>query len=149
VIGILGGVVGLGGGVFGILMASRISTNHVTGTITSTGGELGTWTMQPDSCQSGERNQFRGVQLFGGDGNAHGTSFVTPFGGEPSISINLSNGSDKARLFHRDDCKLLDGDVQRQNSRVNRVYNVSGHVRFDCAYKDEHVTGDVTFENCH
>jgi hypothetical protein len=148
VLGAVGGMLGLAGAIVGILMASEISTNHLTGTITSSGGELGAWTIQPDSCQSGEREQFRGVQLFAGDSNKHGTAFISPFGGEQQISINLDHGG-KARLFSSSDCKVLDGEIQRQNSRVNRIYNVSGHVRFDCTYNEEHVTGDLTFENCH
>ena len=146
-LGVMGGVLGLGAAVFGIVMATRISTNHINGTITSQGGELGTWSIQPDNCESGEVDQFRGVKLFAGSGNTHGTVFLSPVGGEQKITINLGNG--KARVFDQDDCKVLDGDIHRENSRVNRIYNISGRVRFDCAFKDEHVTGDVTFENCH
>jgi hypothetical protein len=95
--------------------ARQVSTNRVTGTITSAGGELGSWTIQPDRCQSGEREQFRGVQLFDGDRNKHGTAFISPFGGAQQVSINLDHGG-KARVFDASDCKVLEGDIKRQNS---------------------------------
>jgi len=141
-------VLGLGGAVFGIVIALRTTSSRVTGTISGSGGDLGTFTMQPDRCVSGERNQFRGVQLFSGDGDAHGTAYADPIGGSPTIAINLEHAH-KARKFEIYDCKVLDGEIERQNSTVNRITNIKGHIRFDCTTAGEHATGDVTFENCH
>ncbi|HEY1554755.1 MAG TPA: hypothetical protein VGF94_07975 [Kofleriaceae bacterium] len=138
----------LGGAVFGIAMALRASTSHVTGTITGTGGDLGTWTMQVDRCQSGQRNEFRGVQLYGGDSDAHGTAFVDPIGSEPIITIAREHGGD-ARQFTKAECRVLEGKIENQKSTINRITNIKGYVRFDCTWQAEHATGDVTFDNCH
>jgi hypothetical protein len=130
-----------------VMLVVKLTNNKVSGTISSTGGELGTWTMHPDRCQSGARNQFRGVQLFE-DGDLHGTAYLAPVGGEPAITVNIGTGG-SARRFGASECRVLDGSVEPQNSTVNDVRSVEGHVRFDCTWHDEHVTGDVTFGNCH
>lgn len=75
-------------------------------------------------------------------------TFVDPVGGESTISINMLE-STKARRFDASDCKVLDGNMQRQNSSTNNIRDISGFVKFDCTLGDEHATGNVTFEYCH
>jgi hypothetical protein len=123
-------------------------SSKVQGVVTASGGELGSWTMHADSCQSGERNQFRGVEIFASDDKRLGMSFLQPIGGEAAVSLNIPGGT-SARRFGASDCTVLRGEVHRQTSMVNRITNVRGRVKFDCRYGDEHATGDLTFENCH
>ena len=141
-------IVALGGGITLCGYAVAGGFTHVGGTITSSGGELGAWTMTPDSCQSGERNQYRGASFYTSRDKRLGVAFLDPMGGDRAVTVNVPKG-DNARRFNPSDCKVLEGQVERQSSEVNDVTNVKGWVKFDCAYRDEHVTGDVTFENCH
>jgi len=142
-------VFSLGGAAVAITMAVQSCSPHLEGSISASGGELGTWTMHPDGCESGERGQYRGVVLFEGDTETHGVGFVQPVGGETSLEINLESQPGRARKFTAAHCSQLDGTIERQNSSVNRITNIRGHLKFDCSWNGEHATGDVTFENCH
>lgn len=122
--------------------------SHVEGAISASGRALGTWTVHPTWCRSGQNSEFRGVQFFEDGGNEHGVGFHQPVGEPAFISVNMQS-SNKSYRFTDRACSVLDGTIQKQSSSVNNVTNLRGHVKFDCTDGGEHVSGDLTFENCH
>jgi hypothetical protein len=139
---------GVGVSVLGITVAVKSCNPHIEGTISASGNSLGTWTVHPTTCQSGQRNQFRGVQFFEDGGDEHGVGYHAPVGDVAFISVNMEH-TDKAHRFTARACSVLDGDIVKQSSSINRITNLRGHVKFDCTDGGEHVSGDLTFENCH
>jgi len=134
----IGVVVAIAGISVALFFAMYSVRTQVNGTISGQGGKLGTWTMRPDECESGERDQFRGVSLYETE-NAVRVTYIDPIGGTPSLAINTERAS----------CKLLEGKIERKNGMSNHIWNISGYVRFDCTWNGGHVTGDVVFDNCH
>ncbi len=144
----VGILVAAGGIVAFVLAIKGAITNEVHGTVTAHGKQVGNWTMTPDVCVSGERNQFHGAQFFVDGNDVLGISFIQPIGQDPALTVNLP-GKHQAARFGPADCKTLSGHVERQNSMVNRITNVRGSVTFDCGAADDRVSGELTFSNCH
>ena len=92
----------------------------------------------PDSCHSGQRWNFVGVQIEAKDGrklraaqtvSGDGVIFVFPAGSDRGAEL--------------DGCAEV--SVERQHSTINNVTNVEGQVTLRCPS----ATGSITFENCH
>lgn len=154
-----GGLPGLPAGAASAL-ASALATNAetgVTGNVRSAGGELGTWDIALDDCQSGEHDGFYGVDLYAPGSNKMRVRYVhdEAVGEVVKVAIPAKQGS--ALVFDRDaKCAVLEGNVQKQDvwtgrTKSTRIRHVQGHVKFDCTHTGGagHVTGEATFTNCH
>ena len=124
------------------------------GVSTTTRGEvqvrsatMGETVLKPEACISGDRGNFRGVDLV-----APPLVFrvvAEPLEGLAVALIDIESG-DRRGVFRRRDCTVLRGDVQRTGWRINNVTAVSGFVELDCRLSTgEAVSGSVTFESCH
>ena len=92
----------------------------------------------PDSCHSGQRWNFSGVQIEAVDGRKlRAAETVT---GAGDVIVFPADGARGADLG---DCADL--RVERQHSTINNITNVEGQVALHCP----NATGTITFENCH
>jgi hypothetical protein len=145
-------VVGVGAAVtgFGALVYYTV-VSQVHGSMTSESKELGRWTLDDtawDGCQSGEPHGFFGVALFDQQSSDLPRLILVRDGEGTTLKFGIP-GTDKLLVVPGKMCSKLDADVHRQNSSVNDVQNLEGHVDFDCELQDGRVHGSVTFSNCH
>lgn len=146
-----GGALVLGGGIVALVLnVKSCMTPKITGTIESTGGQLGTWTLEPASCQSGEHYQFFGVDFYDDSGGNSRLRVVIPASGEPTVSVRIPTTADTVLTFNASQCKRLAPHVERTNVKVNNITQVEGTLDIDCATSDGgSVRGHVEFEHCH
>lgn len=109
----------------------------------------GDWTMSPDACFSGERQQFFGVDL-SQDGDVADAMRVVldPIDGY-SLLMNIPGEELAIVLGERDGCEVFDLHVERSNTRVNDIWGVFGRARVTCRRPDVEVDADITFEACY
>lgn len=124
------------------------------GVDTSTSGEVlirsseaGELLLRPEACVSGDRANFRGVDLFA-------PGFVLRVAAEPieglAVALIDAETGDRRGIFRRSDCRLLRGDIQRTGWRINNVADVSGYLEADCLLTDgRELRGKIVFEHCH
>ena len=120
-----------------------------SGFITSTGnGE--NWTMQPSSCQSGERRQFFGAMFFDNRQSRLGGRIASPEDSPTHIVLNTPTQGGAVELT-RDQCTVWDVDLHHTSSTYNGIWAVSGHARFDCTFDQPQArfTGDIHLHSCH
>ena len=103
-------------------------------------------TLGPRECVSGDRANFRGVDLIS-------PPFVLRVAADPLEGLGvaiLGRGNRERPVFRTSACRVLSGDVNRSGWRVNDVWDVSGYVEADCRIPSgEELEGKITFENCH
>ena len=103
--------------------------------------------LRPEACLSGDRGNFRGVDLLA-------PPLVLRVVSEPIEGLALalidSESGERRGIFRRSDCEVLRGDVQRTGWRVNDIADVSGFVEAQCRLASgEELSGSITFEHCH
>ena len=101
----------------------------------------------PQDCLSGDRANFRGVDLLS-------PTLIVRVVAEPleGISVAFIDPQTGKRLavLRPPDCSGLSGDVQRTGWRVNDVADVNGYVDIDClSPSGEEIKGRIDFEHCH
>jgi hypothetical protein len=149
-IGIAGAVIGVGVAILASLSPETLfsmtgMSSEVSGSFEATGGQVGTWKLEPDRCKSGERDGFFGVWLSKKGDSEHWVKVAKdPTTGKNVVTVKIPN-TQKARVFRK--CKVLSASVRRTNTRVNRIWVVKGNVEIDCP--DEGFKGKVTFDNCY
>ncbi|MCB9754302.1 MAG: hypothetical protein H6713_30540 [Myxococcales bacterium] len=111
--------------------------------------EHGAWSYAPDHCHSGEWQQFFGVDLVEGDDAAARITRIVqdPIDGA-TVAINVP-GEDVAVVFTGEGCERFDVLVERDNSRVNNIWNVFGRADILCEAPDARLELEVIFDGCH
>jgi hypothetical protein len=102
--------------------------------------------LRPQACLSGDRANFRGVDLLS-------PPYVLRVAADPleglGVAVIAADGGERL-VFRASSCAVLAGDVQRTGWRVNDVWDVSGNFEVDCRLPSgEGLTGKFTFEHCH
>ena len=130
------------------------SLERAVGVSTSTRGEIlvrgekiGELLLRPEACLSGDRGNFRGVDLLA-------PPLVLRVAAEPieglAVALIDSKSGERRGIFRRSDCRVLRGDVQRTGWRINNVADVSGFVEIECRLPSgEELLGSIVFEHCH
>ena len=107
------------------------------------------WTMTPDACESGERSGFFGVDMWTQDGgDAHLRAILDP-GDGAIVKLDLPDVEHTLTLTPGGNCKLLELEVERQNSRTNNIAHVRGHLQLECTEPGFTLQADITFADCH
>jgi hypothetical protein len=139
------------GTISGVTLAVALAacSSKVTGSVSSTGGSLGTFSKTPTSCESGQRWSFFGAVFFvDGDSQSVLDLVKDPVSGW-FVKVGYP-GVDKMAVFGAHDCSVLDVDVHKTNTTINDVRAVEGSAKFDCTSgSDGRVTGQLEFEKCH
>ncbi|HEX9669562.1 MAG TPA: hypothetical protein VGC93_08770 [Thermoanaerobaculia bacterium] len=102
--------------------------------------------LRPEICLSGDRANFRGVDLLA-------PPYVVRVVAEPLAGLGvvvIDTESDRRPVFRSSSCAVLRGDVQRGGWRVNDIWDVSGYVEVDCRLTSgEELEGKISFAHCH
>jgi hypothetical protein len=130
------------------------SLERTVGVGTSTRGEIlvrgekaGEFLLRPEACLSGDRGNFRGVDLLA-------PPLILRLVAEPleglAVALIDAESGERRAVFRRSDCSVLRGDVQRSGWRVNNIADVSGFVEVECQLPaGEEILGSIAFEHCH
>ncbi|MFN7970961.1 MAG: hypothetical protein U0166_01185 [Acidobacteriota bacterium] len=118
-----------------------------SGEITVPWGTDGDQPFSPVECLSGDRANFRGVDLLS-------PTLIVRVVGDPleGVSVAFIDPATGARhaVLRPSDCPGLVGDIQRTGWRVNHVADVSGFVEIDClSPSGQKLKGRISFEHCH
>jgi hypothetical protein len=131
---------------------------HVTGTVHSVGGALGTWDIALVDCRSGERNGFYGADFYVTGSDDLRLRYVHDEAAGEVVKVVYPTKLDTALQLDRTSrCSVLEGEVQRMNitsgssNRLGAIRHLKGQLKFDCRHTrgKGRVTGEVTFTNCH
>lgn len=102
--------------------------------------------IEPEACLSGDRANFRGVDLVA-------PPHVLRVVAEPLDGIGaavIDTGSGARTIFRSASCTVLRGDIQRSGWTVNDIYDVSGSLEADCRLASgEELHGKISFAHCH
>jgi hypothetical protein len=139
----------------GQAMLAQTQTS-VTGKVHSAGGELGTWDATLSDCQSGERNGFYGADFYVPGSDDLRLRYVHDEAAGEVVKIAIPSKKDEFMVFDRAaKCSVLEGSVEKTNVSTSTTHgnirHVNGHVKFACtdSHGKGHVTGEVTFSDCH
>lgn len=154
--GLLGLSIALSGcGVPAVLReAGEVANPAVLGELTfrdPDGGTLVVWT--PDSCISGEVEQFHGFDISSSREPAGSgirlRAVLDPLDG-PGLRITGLEGSPREGIVLRKaDCRTLDLRLSHTGWRVNDVYDLSGSLDVSCAASGLELEGSVEVHHCH
>lgn len=138
---------GCGGGVLG--------AGSIEGAIEADGAVLGAWRLAPDTCVSGQRQEFYGVILLDStDARLQVKVVVDPLEGLALVAT-LPEGCEpgglcEAVVIRASECEGLSGDVRRDTSiSTNSIWHMEGWVDVECRIGDGHLRGAVEFSACH
>jgi len=131
------------------------SRNSIEGSIHAEGPRVGKWKLNPDRCSSGEREGFFGVYISTKEEGKWAKVMKDPATGKMMVTVPLhgeGESGDHGVILR--DCKVLEGNVERTNTRVNRIWMVKGKIKLDCELKHKdgkkgRVWGKVVFQRCH
>lgn len=107
------------------------------------------WTMTPTTCASGERQSFFGVDLLAGSDQSTLVRVLRdPMLGD-RVGTNVPGADVSVWLTAADGCAVFDVDLVRQSSRINEIWNMSGHAIVECDLPGLRFVADLEFGNCH
>jgi uncharacterized protein (DUF983 family) len=127
------------------------------------GPRVGTWTLTPDRCVSGQHKGYFGVRLSEKTGRYWTRVIKTSSGGLEMVIPLRGKGENPKAVLHLRDCKVLKGKVVRTNMRHNHTWIMRGWVEIDCPLrlrkgklrktgkygKKVRVWGKLKFGHCH
>jgi hypothetical protein len=129
--------------VIGILLLFFIMIDvEVSGRLEANGA-LGSWTFEPDDCNSGQREGFGGVVLMASKQPERVVRVVKdPVRG--SLVVLALPGKPN-HVLSADACSRFDVHVERTSTNINDIWAVDGAMTLEC----NGLTGSVKFEGCH
>jgi hypothetical protein len=106
--------------------------------------------LTPSHCYSGAREYFHGVDLVDPSSHTLLRVVVDPILGPRLRLVEGGDGEPRVTLLDREQCRVLDAEVDPTAWRVNHVRDVSGHLRLECRGGDGRwLRADLTFSHCH
>jgi hypothetical protein len=124
-------------------------SNELKGKATASTKESGEFSIKPTECASGERQGFFGVDVREGESGKKIVRLINDPKDGYSVKINLPK-SDKALILTKgEQCKKFDVHVEHQNSEINDIKNVRGHIKIECEKGEMKAKANITFANCH
>ena len=134
--------------------AGEVANPSVVGELTFRNPERETlvvWT--PDSCRSGEVEQFYGFDLANSreplESSIRVRAVLDPLDG-PGLRINGLEGPPREGIVLRQaDCRTLDLRLSHTGWRVNDFLDVSGTLDVSCASGGMSLEGSVEVHHCH
>ena len=135
----------------------------IKGHLEAKGPRIGTWTLTPEQCSSGETKGYFGVRL--SDNKVQGWARVIkkPSGAMEVVVPLRGKGENPKAVIHLRDCRVLKGEVEQTNKKINHRWTMRGWLEIDCPLrlrkgkmgktgkrgKKGRVWGKVVFDNCH
>ena len=117
-------------------------------TVTGAGGSPEQWS--PDRCVSGDLAYFAGFDFLSTHDQGHLRAALNPIDGPVVRWSSGGAAADTALIMRRDNCALLEVDVQPTRWWVNDVREFAGHVTLSCTVADgRQIEGRIEVDHCH
>jgi hypothetical protein len=129
---------------------TKVMHPTVSGSIVVTDADGARAQWSPDRCVSGDLAYFAGFDFLSTHDGGHLRAALHPIDG-PAVRWNFSGAPANTVLtVRRDDCSLLDVDVQPTAWRVNDVREFTGHLALRCTFSDgRKIEGRIDVDHCH
>jgi hypothetical protein len=132
-------------------------TSTTSGNVHAVGGELGTFDITLNDCQSGEHNNFYGADFYAPGSDDLRLRYVHDEAAGDIVKVAIPSKPGTVTVFDRQaKCTVLEGAIEKTNITTSRakgnIKYINGHVKFDCAQFGSgkgRVSGQATFTNCH
>jgi hypothetical protein len=106
-------------------------------------GALGSWSFEPDDCNSGQREGFGGVILMASKQPGRVVRIVKdPVRGNLVV---LAGPGSPNHVLASDGCSRFEVNVERTNTNINDIWAMDGALSVECTG----LSGSVKFEGCH
>jgi hypothetical protein len=153
-LGLAGVCILMGGCGLGKLVreAKDVQNPKATGALEMSGPVAGSVRFVPESCTSGDREYFLGVDLAAARPGIEVRALIEPLGtAVVRVRSPAAEGEGGGMvLFRHDDCRVLQLEVEPSGWRVNEVRDVSGFLELDCdSLEGDHVAGRIEMNHCH
>lgn len=140
-----------------VAQAQKEAQPAITGSINASGGELGKWSITPDSCFNDQNMGFYGVDFY------LNQELRMRYVKDEAVGIVLKvivpdgkKGTEahQALVFREADCSQLQGTLLKTNvmnwTPQGKLSNLKGTLSFDCTYNKgkEHLQGKLEFSGC-
>ncbi len=141
------------------LVTAFVSCTKIQGAIESTGEALGTWTLTPDKCMTGNRERILGAALYTEKDPNVSVRIARDMRNQLLITVAIpstckKDGTCQALLIDKSRCSVLSGDVRLTNVMTpDDFHHADGSLSMDCAVnigaKKSRIKGEVRFANCN
>ncbi|MBN2497452.1 MAG: hypothetical protein JXR96_22865 [Deltaproteobacteria bacterium] len=137
-----------------IFLVGGFGSGEVTGELRGSGPLVGTFSLAPDACGSGQSDGFVGVYLGAKDrSDARLKVFQDPAYGE-MVLLQIPGSCEGPRckqvLLKRDHCERLSVRIEKTNTTINDVRVLDGELSLKCKLASgDAISGELRFEGCH
>jgi hypothetical protein len=119
-----------------------VASSEVSGKLQASDA-LGTWTFEPDDCNSGQLEGFGGVILKSSKDSGRVVRVIKdPVRG--SLVVVAAAGKPN-HVISPETCPRLVVNVRRGNTNINDVWTQDGNVSLEC----KELSGSISFAGCH
>ena len=120
------------------------------GTVDLVSGTLGSHTLVPAACVSGERQLFLGADFVDDRQGLTLRLVLDPTGSATIRVFRSSNPLDRGVLFQRQDCSRLELSLERTGWSIDDIYDLRVDVDLDCRRASgDALQGKLAVEHCH
>ncbi|MDB4991607.1 MAG: hypothetical protein JWN04_6785 [Myxococcaceae bacterium] len=118
------------------------------GSFTSTGGQLGTWTIHPSSCLDGHERGFQGTLLAFDSGPVKELRIETVRKKQKLVSVYLDDEKGSVVQLRAGDCDAVTAETHTSNVELNGLdmRRLRGSLTVSCARAG--LTGHAEFDGC-
>ena len=121
-----------------------------TGTLEVVSASLGSHTLVPSVCASGERQLFLGADFLDGAQGITARLILEPSGAASLRLFPTDEPLEAGLSFRRQDCDRFDLSLERTGWQINDVYDLRVRMDLDCrAATGDSVRGALTADRCH
>jgi hypothetical protein len=122
----------------------------ILGAIKVTSGPLGSLSLEPGSCTSGDRQQFLGADFEDARAGVAVRLVVDPLVGPAIRVFRTATPFDDAIVFHRADCSVFHFSLESTGWRINEVEDYRVSLELECASTEgDIIQGNVSSTHCH
>lgn len=130
-----------------------LSEENVSGELHGTyGGKE--WVLAPETCVSGQHKNYFGVELAGTSSDSRAILREDPLRVDSTVAARRLTltfpGNQAAVILSKDECKVFEMKLRREDATYTDVGLMNGSVAVDCqAGPLGRVQGRLEFSNCH
>jgi hypothetical protein len=130
--------------------ALQAVTDQPVGTVSLVSATLGSHTLVPTACASGEQQLFLGADFLDTSQGLTMRLILDPTGSASIRVFRSSNPLDRGVLIERPDCDDLQLSLERTGWRINDIFDLRVRIELDChAASGDSLQGKLAVDHCH
>lgn len=130
--------------------ALQAVTDQPVGTVSLVSATLGSHTLVPTACASGEQQLFLGADFLDTNQGLTMRLILEPTGPASVRIFRSSNPLDPGVLIQGHECDQLQLSLERTGWRINDIYDLRVSIALDChAASGDSLQGKLAVDHCH